>query len=204
MNPNQDQYSIDYLNQISTTPQKPGFDKKFLLLIGGGLLLVVVLFIAVAVIGSISQGGASPQKLQTLYVRLETLGTISNEAKKQIKSNSLRATNASLVIFLTDANHDIVDPLGKSGVNVKKIDKSISQKFGGDELKQTLEEARLLATYDVVYAREMNYELETLQLLMKEIYDSTKSKSMKEFITSTDESLVTIRKQLTEFNGSTS
>lgn len=204
MNPNQDQYSIDYLNQISATPQKPGFDKKFLLLIGGGLLLVIVLFIAVAVIGSISQGGASPQKLQTLYVRLETLGTISNEAKKQIKSNSLRATNASLVIFLTDANHDVVDPLGKSGVNVKKIDKSISQKFGGDELKQTLEEARLLATYDVVYAREMNYELETLQLLMKEIYDSTKSKSMKEFITSTDDSLVTIRKQLTEFSGSTS
>lgn len=204
MNPNQDQYSIDYLNQISATPQKRGFDKKFLILIGGGLLLAVVLLIAVAVIGSISQGGASPQKLQTLYVRLETLGTISNEAKKQIKSNSLRATNASLVIFLTDANHDIVDPLGKSGVNVKKIDKSISQKFGGDELKQTLEEARLLATYDVVYAREMNYELETLQLLMKEIYDSTKSKSMKEFITSTDESLVTIRKQLTEFNGSTS
>lgn len=204
MNPNQDQYSIDYLNQISTTPQKPGFDKKFLLLIGGGLLLVIVLFIAVAVIGSISQGGASPQKLQTLYVRLETLGTISNEAKKQIKSNSLRATNASLVIFLTDANHDVVDPLIKSGVNVKKIDKSISQKFGGDELKQTLEEARLLATYDVVYAREMNYELETLQLLMKEIYDSTKSKSMKEFITSTDDSLVTIRKQLTDFSGSTS
>ncbi len=204
MNPNQDQYSIDYLNQISTTPQKPGFDKKFLLLIGGGLLLVIVLFIAVAVIGSISQGGASPQKLQTLYVRLETLGTISNEAKKQIKSNSLRATNASLVIFLTDANHDVVDPLTKSGVNVKKIDKSISQKFGGDELKQTLEEARLLATYDVVYAREMNYELETLQLLMKEIYDSTKSKSMKEFITSTDDSLVTIRKQLTDFSGSTS
>lgn len=173
-------------------------------MIGGGLALVVVLFIAVVVFGSISNGGASPTKLQTLYVRLDTLGKISSEAKKQIKSNSLRATNASLIIFLTDANHDIVAPLTKSGVNVKKIDKSIAKKFGGDQLKLTLEDARLLATYDVVYAREMNYELETLQLLMKEIYDSTKSKSMKEFITSTDDSLVTIRKQLTEFTGSTS
>lgn len=204
MNPNQDEYSIDYLNQISATPKKSGLDKKFLFIIGGVLGIALLLVAAIAIFGSISQGGASPSKLQTLFVRLETLGEISKDAKKNIKSNPLRIANANLMIFLTDANRDVVGPLGKSGVDVKKIDKSIETKFSGDELTKTLEDARLNAIYDRTYAREMSYELETLQALMAEIYESTNSKSMKEFIVSTDDSLVSIRKQLTEYNDTTS
>lgn len=204
MNPNQEEYSIDYLNQISVSPKKPGLDKKFLFMIGGGLGIVLLLVAAVAIFGSVSGGGASPTKLQTLSVRLETLGAVTKDAKKQIKSNTLRVANANLMIFLTDANRDIVAPLANAGVDVKKIDKSIQTKYNGDTLKKTLEDARLNAVYDRTYAREMSYELETLQALMKEIYQSTKSKSMKDFITSTDSSLVSIRKQLTEYNDSTS
>ncbi len=202
MNPNQEEYSIDYLNQIAVQPKKPGLDKKFLILIGGGLLLAIALvIILISISGS---GGASPSKLQAIFIRFSTLDTVARDAKKNIKSSTLRVTNANLMIFLTDANRDIVAPFTTAGITKDKIDPTIKAKYSGEKLKQTLEDARLNATFDRTYAREMSYELTTLQALMKEVYTATGSKSMKDFLVTTEDNLSTIRDQLAQFNDSTS
>ncbi len=198
MNPDQNQYSIDYLNQIAPQPQKPGLtNKKFLLIVGGGLLFAII----IAIFAFSSGGSAGPkEKMQTLAARMQTLQTIADKAQRNIKSGPLRSTNSNLAIFLTNANHDIVEPFAVSDVDIKKIDKDIAAAEKGEELSTKLEDARLNAVFDRTYAREMGYQLETVAALMKDIHDKTRSKSLKEFLVSNDTKLQTIKKQLNDFN----
>lgn len=197
MQPDQNQYPIDYLNQIAPEQPKQGMNNKFFfLLIGGGLLVATVVGIL-----ALTSGNSGPtQKIQTLSARLTTLQAISSDAQKKIKSGTLRSTNSTLTIFLTNANRDIVDPLSKNGIDIKKIDKSIQTKENGEKLKQTLEDARLNATFDRTYAREMSFQLDTVSALMKDIYASSGSKSLKEFLERTDANLQPIKTQLADFN----
>lgn len=197
MQPEQNQYPIDYLNQIAPEAPKQGMNNKlFFMLIGGGLLVAII----VGVLALTSGSSGPTQKMQTLSARMATLQTISSDSQKNIKSGALRSTNSTLNIFLTNANRDIAEPLSKNGVDVKKIDKSIQTKENGEALKAELEDARLNAIFDRVYAREMSYQLETIAALMKEIYTSTGSKSLKEFLENTDSNLQPIKQQLADFN----
>lgn len=197
MQPEQNQYPIDYLNQIAPEQPKQGMNNKFFfLLIGGGLLVAII----VGILALTSGSNGPTQKMQTLSARLTTLQTISSDAQKKIKSGTLRSTNSTLTIFLTNANRDITDPLSKNGVDIKKIDKSIQTKESGEKLKQTLEDARLNATFDRIYAREMSFQLDTVSALMKDVYASSGSKSLKEFLEKTNTNLQPIKDQLTDFN----
>lgn len=200
MNPdqNQNQYPIDYLNQIAPPAQKPGMDKKFLLIIGGGILLVIIALIAVFALSSASAGPR--EKMQTLAARMNTLEKISKDSQRTLKSGSLRGTNSNLTIFLTNANRDIAEPLKTNGVDVKTLDKSIVAKEDGKTLTETLDEARLNVVYDRTYAREMTFELEGIATLMGDIYERTSSKSLKDFLLKTDENLQPIKQQFSEFS----
>ena len=80
------------------------------------------------------------------------------------------------------------------------MDKAIITKESGEELKKTLEDARLNAVFDRTYAREMAYQLDTIAALMGDIHESTKSKSLKEFLINTDKNLQPIKNQFTDFN----
>lgn len=201
MNPDQNPYPIDYLNQIAPEAPKQGINNKlFFILIGGGLLIAIIVGIL-----ALTSGSSGPtQKMQTLAARMVTLQSISSDAQKNIKSNQLRTTNSTLGLFLTNANRDIAEPLLKNGVDVKKIDKSIQARENGDKLTAKLENARLNATFDRTYASEMSYQLETTAALMKQIYTSTGSKLLKEFLEKTDDNLQPIKKQLAEFNAANS
>jgi len=195
--PPQTQYPIDYLNQIAPQDKKPGMDnKKFLLFVGGGLLLAII----VGVLAFSSGGGGPTEKMETLAARLKTLQSISSKAQTNIKSSSLRSTNSSLTLLLTNANRDIADPLETNGVNVLKLDKKIVAKEDGKAVSDKLEDARLNAVFDRTYAREMSYQLDTVKALMKDIYSKTKSKSLKTFLDSTNNNLSPINKQLEKFN----
>jgi len=199
MNPDQNPYPIDYLNQIAPVQPKPGLgDKKFIFMVGGGLLLALI------VGGFLLFGGGganSPKnKMQTLAARMTTLQTVANNSQKTIKSSALRSTNSTLTIFLANANRDVAQPFKNNGVDVAKIDKNITATENGDALTKTLEDARLNAVFDRTYAREMNYQLETVAALMKDIYMNSNSKSLKDFLTATDTNLQPIKKQFAEFN----
>ena len=195
------QYSIDYLNQIAPKPQKAGLNNRiFLFIIGGGLLLALIVGIM-----SLANGGNGPTtQMQTLTARIETLQTISEKSQKNIKSGKLRSTNSNLNIFLTNADHDIADPLAKNGVKIKSLDKNIVTAEKGEALTKKLEDARLNAVFDQTYAREMSYQLSTVENLMGTIYRSTKSKSMKDFLQKTNSNIDPIIKQLDNFNVTTS
>lgn len=198
MYPNQNQYSIDYLNQIAPQPQKPKLSNKlFLLIVGGGLVFAIIVGMMV-----FSGGGATgpKEKMQTLAARMETLRSISDKAQKNIKSGPLRSTNSNLTIFLSNANHDIAEPFKAAGVDIKRLDREIVAAEKGEALSSKLEDARLNAVFDRTYAREMSYQLETLAALMKDIHSKTNSKSLKAFLVTTDTKLQTIKKQLYEFN----
>lgn len=199
-NQNPNQYSIDYLNQIAPEPPKKGMSSRlFVFVIGGALLLAAIVGVL-----SLFNGSNSPtQKMQTLAARLETLQKISDESQKRIKSGTLRNTNSNLSIFLTNTNRDIVDPFSKNGVNVEKIDKAIATKEDGEKLRSTLEDARLNAVFDRTYAREMNYQLETITGLMKDLYSTTKSSALKKFLENTDANLRPIKEELSSFNNTT-
>ena len=202
MQPNQNEYPIDYLNQIAPEEKKPLMNSRIILVIVG---ILVVLAAVVAFLVLVSSGGASDgQKLQTLSARMQTLEKISKAAGKNIKSGSLQTTNSTLSLFLTNANRDIVTPLQNNGIKASNLDKTIVKKEDGSKVTAALEDARLNAIYDRTYAREMSFQLDTLASLMKQIYTTTKSKSLKEFLLTTDTNLKPIRTQLAEFNAATS
>lgn len=202
MYPNQEEYPIDYLNNIAAPAKKPGLDKKFLFMVGGGLLAAIILVIILISAGS--SGGASSSNLQTLSVRLETLSAVTKTAQKVIRSNTLRTTNANLMVFLTNATTDLKAPLTSAGITHDKIDKTILSKNDGTQLKKTLEDARLnITAYDRTYASEMSHELGTLHALMQNIYQSTNSKSMKDVLVKADDNLTSVLKQVDSFDDTT-
>lgn len=195
------QYSIDYLNQIAPQ-QKKSAPNKLLVIIG---ILAFLLVVTLAIAGLSQLGGpSSSAKLQTLAARLETLQKVADKAQPNIKSNQLRGTNSSLNLFLANANRDIEEPLGNNGIDIAKLDKAIVAREDGTELNETLEDARLNAVYDRTYAREMSYHLSTILLLMDDIEQSTNSKSLDEFITTTKANLEPVKEQMSDFTGSTS
>lgn len=195
-NPTQNQYPIDYLNQISAPQPQKTMNSKWVFALIGGVILIAI--IAVFALSSTSSGPT--QKMQTLAARLVTLQKISGDSQKKIKSGELRSLNSNLTLYLANTNRDIVEPFGKNGVDVKKLDKALTTKEKGDQLTKRLEDARLNAIFDRTYAREMNYELETVTGLMTDIYHGSNSKALKDFLSKTDQGLMPLKKQLAEFN----
>jgi hypothetical protein len=198
MLPQQEQYPVDYLNQISTQQQKPGItNKRFLLFIGGAVALILI-----AVIFMVASSGVTgpKEKMQTLAARLLTLQTVASDAQVNLKSGDLRDTNSNLTIFLTNTNRDIAEPLAESGIDVEKLDEKIVAQESGETLTADLEEARLNAVFDRTYAREMSYQLDTVSVLIREIYNSTNNASFKSFLENTNANLEPLREQFSNFN----
>lgn len=173
-------------------------NKLFLVLVGGGLLVALLVLIL-----SLTNSGSGPtQKMITFAARVQSLEKITADAQKNIKSNDLRGTNSNLTLFLTNTDQGMTTPLKNNNVDVKNLDQNIvkSEKTDGDALTAKLEDARLNAVFDRTYAREMSYQLSALRSLMSSIYTSSGSKSLKDFLQTTDNTLVPIQKQLTTFN----
>lgn len=191
---------LDYLNQIAPpTPKKPLFRLSGLSLILAIVGLLVVIVSVLALVLNIV-GNSQRQPLEQLAARLATTETIVNDAQKNLKNSELRSLNSNLKIFLTNTNRDIAEPLLKSGVNINKMDKNTVAKESGDAIAERLEDARLNAVFDRTYAREMAYQLETIITLMKQIYGSTGSSSLKEFLNTTYSNLEPTQKSFAEFN----
>jgi lipopolysaccharide export LptBFGC system permease protein LptF len=193
---------IDYLNQIAPAPQKPGLSKQAIAVVVAGILLILGLVVGFLLFAT--NGSSSPKAtMQTLTARLQATQKVADDSQKTIKSSELRGINSTLKVILTNANRDIVSPLTANGIEIKKLDKTIVAKEEADPITTDLEEARLNATFDDAYAREMSFKLTTILLLMDDIAHKSDSKSMKEFILKTDKDLQPIKQQLEKFNGTT-
>jgi len=199
-NPDPNPYPIDYLNQIAPKQQKPGMDnKKFLGLVGGGLAVALIVGMFVLFGGGESTG----QLLQKYAARVEALQEVSKDTQKNLKSGDLRSINSNLSITLLDAHTKLAEPMATQGLDVKRIDSDIKAAEATDELEAKLEDARLNATLDRIYPREMSYQVKTVRALMKEIYAKTNSTSLKEYLDQANKSLVTVNDQLDDFSKQT-
>lgn len=195
MQPQQTDLPHDYLDQIATPNTQPGMNNKLFLsvVIGGILLALIVGFMIIL-------GSGKPAALQTLGLRLETLQKVSDNSQKTIKSGKLRSINSNLTLYLTNTNRELGAQLINNSIDLKKIDKNEIANESGDELTKKLEDARLNVVFDRTYANELTYQLETVDVLMNQVYKSTKSKSLKTFLESSNNGLKSLKKQFSEFN----
>ena len=199
-NQNQQQYSIDYLNQIAPKPPKKGMapNMKWIVFGLGGAIIVTIILVIVA---GLTDG---VDKTQTLAARLQTTTSIAELARPNIKSSQLRSLNSSLIILLANTNRDIAKPLAAQGVKTSKLDENIIAAESGEKILSNLEEARLNAVYDRTYAREMAYQLERTLLLMQEMFEGTKNQAMKQLLEDSYNSLAPLQKQFADFSSAES
>ncbi len=205
MYPNDDQQppsapepSIDYLNQIA--PKQPGVkqlfsQKRTIILVA--LLGAVILSIGLLILNSVL-GNSKPT--ETLAAQLVAADNISSDANSKIKNSQLRATNSNLTIYLTNTIRDIDKHLSNQGVKMNKLNKSVVDEQKESETLSELEDARLNATYDRSYAREMSYRLETMLASMRKIHGSTRNTELKNFLQVSYDNLEPIQQQFADFN----
>jgi len=190
---------FDYLNQIAPQAPKRGpfqLGLKQIVLLGLGLVVVVGLLSII--IGVITAGNGDP--VQRLTARLSATETIVNDSQANLKSSKLRSLNSNLRLYMTNTNRDIVTPLKNAGVDAKKISSGVLSQESTTDLASRLEDARLNAVFDRTYAREMAFQLGTTMTLMTQIYNSTNSASMKQFLTTAYENLKPTQEAFANFS----
>lgn len=189
---------IDYLNQITPKPPKRQLFKNKMTMIIFGLAGLVVLVLLVAIISAVLKPNTSAT--QQLAAKLQATLTISTGAQKQLKSSLLRANNSNLQLYLTNINRDITAPLAKNGINTAKLDTSIVTAESGADITTRLENARLNANYDEVYASEMAYQLSSILTLIHQINTSTHNQSLKDLFKNADSDLDPLQTQFANYN----
>lgn len=149
---------------------------------------------------------SSPKTTSTerLALRLQTLQKVSQNAHSKIKDSNLRSINSNLKTSLIDANRDIDTPLKAAKIDLKKANSKLVAEENGTKLSATLEDARLNATFDRTYAKEMSYQLETTTLLMNSLLSTTKSSSLKTFLQSSIGDFKSLQTQFSTYSSANS
>jgi hypothetical protein len=183
----QPQVPSDYLDQISSTQPVKTLNPFVLWGLIGGLLIVAI--VAVSLI--LSAGGDSSASLTSTAARFAALQDTTDDAQENLQNSDLRTLNSSLTLVLTNTNRDLAEPLKEQDIKLKdKKNKTISAVTADFEaLKNRLEDARLNAVFDRTYAREMTFQLKTLQSDMAVLYKKTNSSSLRTALQTADANL---------------
>ncbi len=190
----------DYLNQIAPKATKTKLDllTQKPLLTGGIILAVIVIVTLFAVVGGSMSGGT--KLIKTLSARIDSTASTAKSATHKIKNPRLLALNSNLNIYLTNTNRDFAPVLALNDITTKKIDKNIIIAESNTDMLATMEDARLNAIFDRIYAKEMNNQLEKVLMLMRQIYNGTNSKATKAFLENANKNLVPIQKQFADYS----
>ncbi len=189
----------NYLDQISTAPKQQTVKPWILWTIIGGVLLIVI----VAVFALASGGDSYTKRLQQFGWRLQSVSQLAEQSGDKIKSSDLRALNSSLIAILSGANRDVTGLTTTSGKEVAEPPKNspILSEFA--EVNSTLEDAQLNAKFDEAYARQMAYQLATLQNEITSL-SKTKKSNVRSVLVTTDDNLEPLTKQFSEYKDSQS
>jgi hypothetical protein len=205
MNPNENQQSpftpVDYLDQIAPkSSSKLDFLRSKPIFLGIIAIIILVLFIFISSV--ISSSGSKPT--EQLAARLTATETVVSDASSKIQSSQLISFNSNLDIYLINTIRDITPLLAKENIKIDKLSKSVTTAESNVALLSKLEDARLNATYDRTYAREISYKLDTILTLMQQIYSSTSNSSLKSFLENSYKNLTPTQKQFSDFNAADS
>lgn len=203
MNPNDNQptpeTNADYLNQIAPKPQKKSLiPKNKPLAVGLFALVAIVIIIVIGMVASFASGNVGDT--ERLAARLQATQGIVTSAKANVKNHQLRKLNSDLNAYLTNTLRDATPILAKKNIKISKLSKTAAAAESNLKILATLEEARLNAIYDRIYASEMANQLENTMILMQKIFKNTTDKSMKTLLSNAYTSFQTTQKQFDEFN----
>lgn len=195
------QYSVDYLNQVAggSTTGSNSIDKKFIFIIAG----VVAALIVAAALLFMQPKAAADNKPVRLYTTLIDTEKSTSKSGKLLKSSQLVSINSSMRTNIINAARDMEEPLTATGQKPASL-KSAANKapYHDEKFAAALEDARLNAVYDRVYANEINTKLKYIIAYMEAIKKSTSSKKMKTFIDKNLPSMKTVQKAVDEFQES--
>lgn len=189
-----------YLDSIAAPAKQNTLNPFVLWGIIGSILLVLALFI----IFLLNAGGPSNAESFTTYAhRIQALSKLTSNSKKTIQSTELRALNATTGSVLGTAIQESSSVL--SAVELKQLptaakDSPVTTEFGTLDTK--LNDARLNVKYDIVYAREVGYQLAKIRAELNTLYKASKSKSLRAYLEKTDGNLKPLVSQYNEFNNS--
>lgn len=195
--PSGEQYPVNYLNQIAPEQPKKGLPKpnlKLATLILGGILIITLLAMLISTLT------ARPDIDRTISARLSQTTSIVDESHKKIKSGHLRSLNGSLKIMLTNANRDMAIFIKAKEDSSSKSSATSAEQEEANRDKETLENARLNAEFDRVYAPLMAYRLETIKTHLQTAHENSSNTEYKEFLETTINNLDPIYEQLAQFN----
>lgn len=192
--------SIDYLNQIAPQSRlKRGPSNLVLLGAAGAAVLAIILFFAI-IFGSQPSTSA---RLTSLYARLQTLQSVASTEQRNLKDNTLRTTNSSLSLLLTNSLRDIGSKLQNGSQSVQlPASVTASEKSYLAKLTGEFTDAKLNVELDSTYAREMAYQLSLVHTMMKSLYASADTTSLKTLLSTTNDNLTPIQQAFSSFSGS--
>jgi hypothetical protein len=201
MNPQNGQTPLDYLNQIAPqAPKKQLFTlnlRSILFFAGIGLILIIIL----GVIGN-AITSTNKEPWERLVARLDATSAVVDSSTAKIKNSQLRSYNSDIRLTITNTQRDLADHLKRLDINPKKITPEIVAEENGTGITERLEDGRLNAKYDSTYAREMSYQLATTLSLLEQLYASSNSESIKDFLSTAYDNLKPSYDAISKFSAS--
>lgn len=153
--------------------------------------------IAAAVLLFASQDG-SGQLQQRLYSRQTTTIKLIADGQKNISNEDLSKLNSELSLILSGDNAALKKALINAGVT--KIDPAIKASESETALFADLVQAKLNAGYDDAYRSALTQKLESLQALLKEVNQKTRSSELKKATSTEYKHLTSYINTLTELS----
>ncbi len=201
---NASSHSIDYLNQLAGSPAASRTvtpPNQKIILIGVGLFLALSLAIFLLIFSN-QKGPAGPPAAQTLYTTIFNNAQIAKESDKNIKDSTLSGINSSYNSQLLNDLTALKEPLAKGGINTKNLERDAKDKKAYDKTLQKLNDARLNAVFDHAYASELNYEIQSIMMLMQKIEKYSHNKALVNYVKKDISNYKTIKEALKQYNDS--
>ena len=206
----------DYLDKIASearplTASAPGFlgsalhlSMKQLKIIGIAIAAIFLVLI-IAMIASSGNKNTERDYVDTAYLRTKDLSKVIDDYRTKIRSSELRSMAMSLKSVLLETNYALSSTL-TNNFEAKNPDTPEKESTATDEtaiigeLTASLEEARLNALLDRVFAREYTYQISLLISLETDIINRTKIDLLKSSLTSSRSNLETLHEQFDNFS----
>ena len=176
----QDQYSVDYLNQIAPREQKTVNRFAVFGLIGGILMAAVAAVVIMANAG----GPDFSAQAKSIEARINTLQTVADAVQPNLKENAISEANSTLSSALTSMNVDLTALMKAKGLKVSTSSSatiSKSEKAYADTLQKKLDDSYQRGTLDRTYTTQMTYELTLLRSSLTKLKNTANSKSVTAF-----------------------
>lgn len=166
---------------------------------GVGIFLALSLAALLLVFAN-QQGPSGAPPEQTLYTTIFDNSEIADEASKEIRSSQLSSLNTAYYGQLLNDLTAMSEPLAQGGIDADALGKAAKKAAVFEETLVKLEDARLNAVYDKTYAAELDYQLQSIVMLMEKIEKHSSNEAMVEFVKDDVSNYITIQDGLKDYN----